>query len=120
MSNTAKPCVAEAILEQIKNLSELELAELLEQIHDHCVRNEMDHIFQPFYDDSERVDDLIDEVLSCEERIRELEFDKRVLMDNTELGCKCTPEEKHGWTTIKCCNHCGKPTEEFWTKKTIA
>lgn len=28
--------------------------------------------------------------------------------------CKCTPDETTGWTTVKCCNICGKPVEDFW------
>lgn len=30
-------------------------------------------------------------------------------------GCECKGEERHGETSVMCCNHCGKPTEEFWT-----
>lgn len=26
-------------------------------------------------------------------------------------NCKCTPDETTGWTTVKCCNICGKPLE---------
>jgi len=33
---------------------------------------------------------------------------------NVESNCKCAEEEKHGWTTVKCCNHCGKSIESFW------
>lgn len=36
-------------------------------------------------------------------------------------GCVCNSLESTGytnigWTTIKCCNHCGFPVEEFWNK----
>jgi hypothetical protein len=33
------------------------------------------------------------------------------------IGCLCSDEEKHGTTTITCCNHCGRPVEEFWVSK---
>lgn len=33
-----------------------------------------------------------------------------------DIGCKC--EDSIGWSEIKCCNICGLPTEEFWTKNT--
>lgn len=28
--------------------------------------------------------------------------------------CKCKESEKHGQTSVMCCNHCGLPDEEFW------
>lgn len=28
--------------------------------------------------------------------------------------CQCKPEDKHGQTSVMCCNHCGMPDEEFW------
>lgn len=28
--------------------------------------------------------------------------------------CKCIPDETTGWTSVKCCNICGKPVEDFW------
>jgi hypothetical protein len=31
-----------------------------------------------------------------------------------ETDCECTPEERHGWTKVKLCNHCGKSVESFW------
>lgn len=31
-----------------------------------------------------------------------------------ELACEC--QSRTGETSVMCCNHCGKPTEEFWTK----
>lgn len=33
------------------------------------------------------------------------------------IGCTCKEEEKHGTTSIDCCNHCGKPTEDFWVNQ---
>jgi len=118
-SFSAKTSADEAIFEQVKNLSELELTALLEKIHEHCVDNNMEHIFQPFYDDSYEVEELKNEVLVRDDEIRQLHFQINVLEDQLkDIACKCTAEEKHGWTTIKCCNHCGKSTEEFWTKKT--
>jgi hypothetical protein len=29
----------------------------------------------------------------------------------------CSCKDSTGWTEIKCCNICGKPTEKFWIKK---
>lgn len=34
-----------------------------------------------------------------------------------DIQCHCSEEEKHGETAIMCCNHCGLPTEKFWTNK---
>ena len=31
-------------------------------------------------------------------------------------NCTCNEEDKHGETSIMCCNECGKPTEKFWRK----
>ena len=44
---------------------------------------------------------------------------RRVLIENLELPpqCRCPEKIKHGETSIMCCNECGRPTEEFWTKK---
>ena len=28
--------------------------------------------------------------------------------------CTCTPDETTGTTSVKCCNICGKPAEDFW------
>ena len=33
-----------------------------------------------------------------------------------DIACQCPNEVKHGETSVMCCNHCGLPTEEFWTK----
>ena len=33
------------------------------------------------------------------------------------IACLCKNEDKHGTTSIHCCNHCGLPTEDFWTKQ---
>lgn len=38
------------------------------------------------------------------------------LIANQEIACRCTSEQKHGTTTIACCNHCGKSTEAFWSR----
>lgn len=35
---------------------------------------------------------------------------------DVKMYCGCNNEQKTGWTKIKCCNVCGKPDEEFWTK----
>ncbi len=32
----------------------------------------------------------------------------------TSIQCKCTPDQKHGETSIMCCNDCGLPCEPFW------
>lgn len=66
-----------------------------------------------------------------ESKIQELESKLSQLEDNREeliakvmnledkladIQCKCNPEQKHGETSIMCCNKCGLPTEKFWTK----
>jgi len=33
------------------------------------------------------------------------------------IGCSCRNDDKHGETSIMCCNRCGKPMEDFWTKQ---
>lgn len=33
-------------------------------------------------------------------------------IEQKETDCKC--ENSTGWTTIKCCNQCGKSIEPFW------
>lgn len=38
-------------------------------------------------------------------------------LQDRRIGCKCRQNQKHGTTSIDCCNRCGKPTEEFWTNK---
>ncbi len=38
---------------------------------------------------------------------------KEIALPN--IKCKCSENEKHGETSIMCCNHCGLPTEAFWT-----
>ena len=30
--------------------------------------------------------------------------------------CHCSNDEKHGQTSVMCCNHCGLPDEEFWKR----
>lgn len=30
--------------------------------------------------------------------------------------CTCHDSEKHGQTSVMCCNNCGLPDEEFWHK----
>lgn len=32
------------------------------------------------------------------------------------ISCACSEDDKHGETKIWCCNHCGLPTEEWWSK----
>lgn len=109
----------EAIFDIIKCLPELELVDLLEKIHDHAQANEMGHIFTPFYDDTYEVEELKSEILVLQNQVRDLDFDILNWKGQAELiECQCKNEDKHGETSIMCCNHCGKPTEEFWTKKT--
>ncbi len=43
------------------------------------------------------------------------EIDERKI--ERSIACACKDEIKHGETSIMCCNHCGLPTESFWTKK---
>jgi len=42
---------------------------------------------------------------------------KQKMSCQVNIGCECKDEEKHGWTTIKCCNECGLSVESFWNKK---
>lgn len=38
--------------------------------------------------------------------------------DEVNAGpCQCPPEDKHGETSVMCCNHCGAPTEKWWLDK---
>jgi hypothetical protein len=48
------------------------------------------------------VDELIKDILSITKKLIE--------------PCVCEEEDKHGYTEVKCCNECGKPTEDFWCK----
>lgn len=34
--------------------------------------------------------------------------------ESLKENCSCPPSDQHGWTTVKCCNHCGKSIEKFW------
>lgn len=34
-------------------------------------------------------------------------------------GCQCKPGDKHGETSVMCCNECGLPTEDFWIKQPV-
>lgn len=38
------------------------------------------------------------------------------LSENDLSECVCNEEDKHGWTTVKCCNKCGLSIEPFWRK----
>lgn len=40
--------------------------------------------------------------------------------EHQDITCKCEAQEKHGETTVACCNHCGLPTEPWWTNITIS
>lgn len=40
----------------------------------------------------------------------------KTLAQPQNIKCQCTPEQKHGNTAILCCNKCGLPEEDFWTK----
>jgi len=31
-----------------------------------------------------------------------------------DIACDC--QSRSGETSVMCCNHCGKPTEDFWTQ----
>jgi len=35
------------------------------------------------------------------------------------IGCSCNDNDKHGETSIMCCNHCGKPVEDFWVGNNV-
>lgn len=41
------------------------------------------------------------------------------LGEGCNIQCQCKDEDKHGETSIMCCNHCGLPTGNFWTKGQI-
>lgn len=43
-------------------------------------------------------------------------FNKKIDTKQQLLACVCNNEDKHGQTTVWCCNECGKPTEDFWLK----
>ena len=36
-----------------------------------------------------------------------------------QLACQCSNEIKTGTLSIDCCNICGRPDEDWWSKKTI-
>ena len=36
------------------------------------------------------------------------------LLKGKPINCNCTHEETTGWTTVKCCNICGKPIMGEW------
>ena len=38
-------------------------------------------------------------------------------IDNSVRLCNCSNENNVGYTTVKCCNTCGHPQEEFWINK---
>jgi len=38
--------------------------------------------------------------------------------EQDSIQCKCKEEDKHGETSIMCCNECGLPTEKFWERGT--
>lgn len=31
------------------------------------------------------------------------------------IKCQCKESDKHGQTSVMCCNHCGLPDEDFWS-----
>ncbi len=51
-----------------------------------------------------------------EQRIKELTEELESIKNQRELKCLCKEEDKHGHTSINCCNECGFPIEEFWVK----
>lgn len=51
-----------------------------------------------------------------QETLNEYRAIKQALSQHDVSGCVCDEEEKHGWTTVKCCNRCGLSIEDFWNK----
>jgi hypothetical protein len=39
--------------------------------------------------------------------------------ESEHLACDCSNEIKTGTLSIDCCNICGRPDEDWWSKKTI-
>jgi hypothetical protein len=39
---------------------------------------------------------------------------EKALHKHSVSHCVCSENNKHGETSIICCNECGKPTEKFW------
>lgn len=42
---------------------------------------------------------------------------KNISSSSHVISCSCVEEDKHGETVIWCCNHCGLPTEKWWTQE---
>jgi len=65
------------------------------------------HFSHDYYSTQELLDKIADAI------IKEL----KSTSDNNkpDISCKCTEADKHGDTTIRCCNECGLPVEDFWT-----
>lgn len=57
---------------------------------------------------------MINQFLESINEVEEIE----ALSQHCVSGCVCDEEDKHGWTTVKCCNECGLSVEEFWNKHT--
>lgn len=59
----------ETLIGQVKELSELEMTELTEQLREHCRVNDMSHLF----DDPEgEIEELEDEVRELKEKVKHL------------------------------------------------
>lgn len=50
------------------------------------------------------------------QELREENERLRGLLENKSISCQCKEEDKHGETSIMCCNNCGLSTEDFWKR----
>ena len=67
------------------------------------------HIFKNNLINYNQITDLMEEYL--EKQV----YPKLEIMTK----CRCTVEETTGWTTVRCCNVCGKSVEDFWNVTTL-
>lgn len=56
-----------------------------------------------------------DDFENLQKRVKDLENENSKLKNVNY--CICKEEEKHGETSVMCCNECGLPTEKFWSGK---
>jgi hypothetical protein len=42
-------------------------------------------------------------------------FTEQRAVETRNIKCQCKPDEKHGQTSVMCCNDCGLPDEDFWS-----
>ena len=78
--------------------------------------DEMMMVRNLFFNEDEEVIQFVQE---NQEELARGHFFANLIRRKASIACKCTSEEKHGETQIMCCNHCGLPTESFWTNKPL-